>query len=240
MEKPLRRTQSDAACLPKAHGSLTTDVAARLYFSTSATSTFKDHFAVDTSAPKSTSMKEILFPGAVYRERTAPGPTRTMCEYGAEFFQQPSDMAAIDKELRGAMAEKSINGCIGVQRASLGWATTSREDFRKHRKNQPGVSCKPQGLHIKEGARFLETRSSAHNDFRSHGEAARTLIHGAGDKPRNGPPVDNLQFGGSFMGRSSYSRDFTAGRDDACRDRRRRKRPATTTDCRRSIWRDEV
>lgn len=70
------------------------------------------------------------------------------------------DMGPIDKEMRGAMVEHGSSGTIGVKQRSLGWATTSQEDFHKPRRHKPGVSCKPQELTIDSKAKFLETTSS--------------------------------------------------------------------------------
>merc|ERR550534_3631788 len=201
------------SCLPSAQKGLTPEVAARLYFSTSSSASFKDPTQqvcqyVDGAAlareARAASLKSVHGGFQPYQTRRAPGPSRTMCTYTSDYIQQPLDALPMTKEMGDLFAKKSTHGnTVTSTPLSLSSVTTTRAVYVKHKKGGQGEICRPeQTRHTDPEAKLLETKTNMNRDFVPYDTFMRNIGRAAIARP--GPdgarPVGNAASGGPLIG----------------------------------------
>ncbi|CAK9104476.1 unnamed protein product [Durusdinium trenchii] len=205
--------------LPSVHGVLSPEVCAKAFFSTTSGDSLRNHFAdgpVNAQMARSSSFQSILQPPTRYQPGVDSGMRRSMCTYHSTFTPCSLDAWGPTNELRELYKQQSRGAGANAPKPPLSAVTTTKSSYPAYdAQASNAVLSKTQRphevVHVDPSAKFLESSSVLHRDFRRFDQKQMRRCHMKPAAPpreaKLAPPLCPDKES-RFQGVTQYQRDY--------------------------------
>mmetsp|Transcript_117883 Transcript_117883/g.263507 ORF Transcript_117883/g.263507 Transcript_117883/m.263507 type:complete len:250 (+) Transcript_117883:92-841(+) len=206
---PPKPSQSPASQVPRGLGSLSPELCARMYFSTSSKDSLRDHFSADpvrAAGARATSMKDLLSPPTRWEPSSVPGMQRSMCTYGTEYVEKPLGAVAVNREMGQMFAANSNQGSQKKTGMPLSSVTQVRSTYLPTAAARDPLFRPEVHLSVDQNARLLESKTVFQRDFQGYDSGMQKMGRGVIVKPGGG--ASHMPKASVFNGESCYQQEF--------------------------------
>ncbi|CAL1164994.1 unnamed protein product [Cladocopium goreaui] len=210
--------------LPSVHGVLSPEVCAKAFFSTTSGDTMRNHFAenpINAQMARSSSFQSIREPPRRFQPSGVDsGMRRSMCTYHSTFTPCSLDAFGPTNELRELYKQQSRGAGANTPKPPLSSVTTTKSSYPAYdpasaasASSVLGQNQRPyEAVHVDPSAKFLETSSVLHRDFRKFDQKQMRRAHMKPAAPpreaKLAPPLCPDK-DSRFQGTTQYQRDYS-------------------------------